>query len=111
MIGLPPTPHEIADFVADVDSAAYENLVDRLLASPHHGERGARHWLDVVRYADSDGYRIDHYRPDAWRYRDSFIRSLNSNKPFDRFVQEQLAGDEMFPDNSDALVATGYMRH
>ncbi len=111
LIGLPPTPHEIADFVADVDPAAYENLVDRLLASPHYGERGARHWLDVVRYADSDGYRIDHYRPDAWRYRDYVIRSLNSDKPYDRFVQEQLAGDEMFPDNSDALVATGYMRH
>ena len=111
LIGLPPTPHEIADFVADVDPAAYENLVDRLLMSPHYGERWARHWLDVVRYADSDGYRIDHYRPDAWRFRDYVIRALNSDKPYDRFVQEQLAGDEMFPDNSDALIATGYMRH
>ena len=111
LIGLPPTPNEIADFVADADPAAYEKLVDRLLASPHYGERWARHWLDVVRYADSDGYRIDHYRPDAWRFRDYVIRSLNSDKPYDRFVQEQLAGDEMFPDNSDALIATGYLRH
>lgn len=111
LIGLPPTPNQIAEFVADAGPAAYENLVDRLLASPHYGERWARHWLDVVRYADSDGYRIDHYRPDAWRFRDYVIRSLNSDKPYDRFVQEQLAGDEMFPDNSDALIATGYMRH
>ena len=111
LIGLPPSPNEIADFVADADPAAYENLVDRLLASPHYGERWARHWLDVVRYADSDGYRIDHYRPDAWRFRDYVIRSFNSDKPYDRFVQEQLAGDEMFPDNTDALIATGYMRH
>ncbi len=111
LIGLPPTPNEIADFVADADPAAYEHLVDRLLASPHYGERWARHWLDVVRYADSDGYRIDHYRPDAWRFRDYVIRSFNSDKPYDRFVQEQLAGDEMFPDNSDALIATAYMRH
>lgn len=111
LIGLPPAPNEIADFVSDADPAAYEKLVDRLLASPHYGERWARHWLDVVRYADSDGYRIDHYRPDSWRFRDYVIRSLNSDKPYDRFVQEQLAGDEMFPDNPEALIATGYMRH
>ena len=111
LIGMPPTPEQLADFVASTDPAAYEQVVDRLLASPHYGERWARHWLDVVRYADSDGYRIDHYRPDAWRYRDYVIRSLNSDKPYDRFVQEQLAGDEMFPDNSDALIATGYLRH
>ena len=111
LIGLPPTPQEIAAFEADTDPAAYEKLVNRLLASPQYGERWARHWLDVVRFADSDGYRIDHYRPDAWRFRDYVIQSLNSDKPYDRFVQEQLAGDELFPDNPDALVATGYMRH
>ncbi len=111
LIGLPPTAEEVANFVSDINPGAYDKLVDRLLASPHYGERWARHWLDIVRYADSDGYRIDHYRPDAWRFRDYIIRSLNSDKPWDRFVQEQLAGDEMFPDSSDALIATGYMRH
>lgn len=111
LIGLPPTPKEIAEFEADTDARAYEKLVDRLLSSSHYGERWARHWLDVVRYADSDGYRIDHYRPDSWRFRDYVIQSFNSDKPYDRFVQEQLAGDELFPDNSDALVATGYLRH
>jgi len=111
LIGLPPTPEEVAAFVDDGAPDAYEKLVDRLLESPQYGERWARHWLDVVRYADSDGYRIDHYRPDAWRYRDYVIRSLNNDKPYDRFVQEQLAGDEMFPDNPDSLIATGYLRH
>ena len=111
LIGLPPTPAEVAEFEADADPRAYEKLVDRLLERPQYGERWARHWLDVVRYADSDGYRIDHYRPDSWRYRDYVIQSLNSDKPYDRFVQEQLAGDELFPDSPDALVATGYLRH
>jgi len=111
LIGLPPAPAEVAAFENDSDPQAYEKLVDRLLLSPQYGERWARHWLDVVRYADSDGYRIDHYRPDSWRYRDYVIRSLNNDKPYDRFVQEQLAGDELFPDNPDALIATGYMRH
>ena len=111
LIGLPPTPAEVAEFEADADPRAFENLVDRLLERPQYGERWARHWLDVVRYADSDGYRIDHYRPDSWRYRDYVIQSLNSDKPYDRFVQEQLAGDELFPDSPDALVATGYLRH
>ena len=111
LIGLPPTAEEVAYFDKDADPQAYEKLVDRLLASPHYGERWARHWLDVVRYADSDGYRIDHYRPDSWRYRDYVIRSFNNDKPYDRFVQEQLAGDELFPDNPDAQIATGYLRH
>ena len=111
LIGLPPTPAEVAEFEADSGPRAYEKLVDRLLERPQYGERWARHWLDVVRYADSDGYRIDHYRPDSWRYRDYVIQSLNSDKPYDRFVQEQLAGDELFPDSPDALVATGYLRH
>ncbi len=111
LTGLPPTPAESDDFQHDSDPAAYERLVDRLLESPRYGERWARHWLDVVRYAESDGYRIDHYRPDAWRYRDYVIRSLNNDKGYDRFVQEQLAGDELFPDDSDPLIATGYLRH
>lgn len=111
LIGLPPTQEQISEFLNDASPNAWENLVDRMLNSPQYGERWARHWLDVVRYADSDGYRIDHYRPDSWRYRDYVIRSLNQDKPYDRFVQEQLAGDELFPDNPDALVATGYLRH
>jgi len=111
LIGLPPTPEQVARFVNDNSENAYDRLVDELLDSPHYGERWARHWLDLVRYADSDGYRIDHYRPDAWRYRDYVIRSFNDDKPYDRFVQEQLAGDEMFPGENDALIATGFLRH
>lgn len=112
--GLPPTPQEVADFEkesAATPQAAYEKLVDRLLASPRYGERWARHWLDLVRYADSDGYRIDDYRSNTWLYRDYVIRAFNQDKPYDRFVQEQLAGDEMFPGDVDALIATGYLRH
>ena len=111
LTGLPPSPLEVYEFEIDADAAAYENLVERLLQSPRYGERWARQWLDVVRYAESDGYRIDHYRPDAWRYRDYVIQSFNSDKAYDRFVQEQLAGDELFPDNPDPLIATGYLRH
>jgi mono/diheme cytochrome c family protein len=109
LIGLPPTPEEAAAFVADKSPGAYPELVDRLLASPRHGERWARHWLDLVRYAESDGYRADDYRPTAWRYRDYVIASLNADKPYDRFVQEQLAGDELWPDSTEARIATGYL--
>ncbi len=111
LTGLPPTPEEVEAFANDNAPDAYEKLVDRLLASPRFGERMARPWLDLVRYADSDGYRIDDYRPDAWRYRDYVIRAFNDDKPYNRFVQEQLAGDELFPGNPDALIATGYLRH
>jgi len=111
VIGLPPTQKEVEAFLADDSDKAYERVVDRLLNSPHYGERWARHWLDLVRYADSDGYRIDHYRPNAWQYRDYVIRSLNSDKPYDRFVQEQIAGDELFPEDTDARIATGFLRH
>jgi hypothetical protein len=111
LIGLPPSPEEIERFEADTSPNAYEQLVDRLLESPQYGERWARHWLDLVRYADSDGYRIDHYRPNAWRYRDYVIQSFNDDKPYDRFVQEQIAGDELFPDEPDAITATGYLTH
>ncbi len=109
LIGLPPTPAEVAAFVADQSPDAYEKLVDRLLASPRYGERWARHWLDLVRYAESDGYRVDDFRPTAWRFRDYVIRSLNADKPYDRFVQEQIAGDELWPEDPDARIATGYL--
>jgi hypothetical protein len=111
LTGLPPTPEEVDEFVKASSAkpqAAYEELVDRLLASPHYGERWGRHWLDLARYADSNGYEFDELRPDAWRYRDYVIRSLNADKPFDRFAKEQLAGDELWPDDPQALVATGF---
>ena len=111
LTGLPPSPEEIDEFLGDPAADAYEKLVDRYLESPRYGERWARHWLDLVRYADSDGYRADFYRPHAWRYRDFVIESLNEDKPYDRFVQEQLAGDELFPGNPEALIATGYLTH
>ena len=98
VIGLPPTPEEIQDFLmawqAD-PNLAWESLIDRLLASPHYGEQAARHWLDVVRYADSGGFANDWQRPNAWRYRDYVIRSFNQDKPYDQFVKEQIAGDEL----------------
>ena len=111
LTGLPPTPEEIAAFVNDGSPTAYEALVDRLLKSPRYGERWARHWLDLVRYAESDGYKQDSYRPNAWRYRDYVIRAFNDDKPYDRFVLEQLAGDEVAPQDLDALAATAYLRH
>jgi mono/diheme cytochrome c family protein len=109
LIGLPPTPEEAAAFAADNSPDAYAKIVDKLLASPRYGEQWARHWLDLVRYAESDGYRADDYRPNAWRYRDYVIRSMNEDKPYDRFVQEQLAGDELWPDSPEARIATGYL--
>jgi hypothetical protein len=111
LIGLPPTPEEVEAFIEDRSADAYEKLVDRLLASPRYGERWARHWLDLARYAESDGFRIDDYRPNAWRYRDYVVGAFNADKPYDRFVREQLAGDELFPDDPDALAATGFLRH
>lgn len=107
--GLPPTPEEVAAFVADPDPRAYEKLVDRLLASPRYGERWARHWLDAVHYGDSHGYDKDKPRPHAWPYRDYVIRSFNADKPYARFVQEQLAGDVLFPDDPDGVVALGFI--
>ncbi len=108
--GLPPTPEEMDAFVQDHSPAAYENLVDRLLASPRYGEQWARHWLDLVRYAESDGFKQDAYRPNAWPYRDYVIKSFNEDKPYDRFVTEQLAGDEIAPNDPSVMVATGYLR-
>ena len=111
LTGLPPTPGQVSEFLLDRAPDAYEKLVDRLLNSPRYGERLATFWLDLVRYADSDGYRADHYRAEAWRYRDYVIRSFNTDKPYDQFIREQLAGDEIDPSNRDALVATMYFRH
>lgn len=111
LLGLPPTPDEIRQFVADPSPGAYEKLIDRLLASPHYGERWGRHWLDLARYADTDGYENDAERSSAWRYRDYVIRSFNDDKPYNRFIQEQLAGDELWPHDPDALVATAFLRN
>ncbi len=111
LLGMPPTPAEVDAFVNDPSPSAYDALVERMLASPHYGERWGRHWLDLVRFAESDGYRADGHRPDAWRYRDYVIRSMNDDKPYDQFIREQLAGDELAPDDPDALVATAFLRH
>lgn len=116
LTGLPPTIEEADAFVADQSPDAYDNLVTRLLDSPRYGERQARLWLDVVRYADTNGYERDEFRPLAWQYRDYVIRSFNQDKPFDQFIHEQLAGDELVdgvPKNSaeaDMLIATGFLR-
>jgi len=107
LTGLPPSPEEIDTFAKDTSPDAWPKTIDRLLASPHYGERWARHWLDLVRYADTGGFEHDLLYPNAWRYRDYVIRSFNENKPMDRFVQEQIAGDELWPDNAEAVVATG----
>lgn len=108
LIGLPPTPEEVAAFVADRSPDAWPKLIERLLASPHYGERWGRHWLDVARYADSGGFETDLFFGHAWRFRDYVIRSLNADKPFDRFIKEQIAGDELFPDDPEARLATGF---
>jgi hypothetical protein len=110
LTGLPPTPAEVAAFVRDPVPDAYERLVERLLASPHYGERWAQHWLDVVRFAESDGFEYDRYRPGMWRYRDYVIASFQQDKPFDRFVTEQLAGDEIDAGNPLMQVAAGFHR-
>src|SRR3989449_147702 len=109
LVGLPPTPDEVRQFVADSGPDAYERLADQLLASPRYGERWARHWLDVVHYGESHGYDKDKPRPNAWPYRDYVIRSLNNDAPYSRFVQEQLAGDVLFPDRADGVSATGFI--
>ena len=110
LIGLPPSPEEADAFLADRAPAAYERLVDRLLASPHYGERQAQGWLDLARYADSDGFEFDQARPEIWRYRDWVVSAFNRDLPYNRFVRLQIAGDEAEPGHSDALVATGFNR-
>ena len=109
LTGLPPTPEEIAAFLADRSPDAYEKVVERLLASPHYGAQWGRHWLDVVRYAETEGFEYDRQRPGAWRYRDYVIAAFNADKPYDRFVTEQLAGDEL-GGSREALVAAGFHR-
>ena len=110
LTGLLPTPAEREAFLADKAPDAYERLVDRLLRSPHFGERWAQHWLDVVRFAETEGFKLDRLRPEAYRYRDYVIRACNNDLPYDRFLSQQLAGDELEPDNPDALIATGFYR-
>ncbi|MFM8273632.1 MAG: DUF1553 domain-containing protein [Gemmata sp.] len=110
LTGLPPTPEEVDAFVNSTDANAYEKLLDKLLAAPQYGEKWGRHWLDVVRYAETNGYERDGPKPFAWRYRDYVIKSLNDDKPYDQFVREQLAGDEVPGYNPDAVVATGFYR-
>ena len=111
LIGLPP-PREVVDsLVEDPSRENYEQIVDRLLADRGFGEHAARAWLDLVRYAESDGYRADEFRPDAWRYRDYVITSFNDDKPYDRFIREQIAADELYPDDLDAQIGLGFLRH
>ena len=107
--GLPPTPEAVDAFVNDGDPKAYEKLVDQMLESPHYGERFARHWLDIAHYADTHGFERDKRRDNAWRYRDYVIRAFNEDKPYDRFLQEQIAGDVLWPDNEQAVIATGFL--
>lgn len=109
--GLPPRPEDVDAFFADDSPEAFSRLVDRLLESPRYGEHWARHWLDLVRYAESDGFKQDAYRPQVWRYRDYVIQSLNDDQPYDRFVIEQLAGDELDPNDPKMMVATSFLRH
>jgi hypothetical protein len=109
VIGLPPKPEEVAAFVNDPDPAAYPKLIDRLLASPHYGERWGRHWLDLARFGESSGYEHDNDRPHAYQYRDFVIQALNQDVPFDKFVRWQIAGDELEPTNLLAVKATGFL--
>lgn len=109
LIGLPPTPERVEQFVKDTDPKAYEKLVDELLRSTHYGERWARHWLDIAHYADTHGFERDQLRPNAWRYRDYVIESLNADKPYDQFIREQIAGDVIAPNNPQAAIATGFL--
>lgn len=109
LLGLPPTPRQISEFADDRRPDAYERLVDRLLASPHYGERWARHWMDIVHYADTHGYDKDKPRPNAWPFRDYLIRAFNEDRPYDRFIREQIAGDVLFPGTRHGIVATGFI--
>jgi Protein of unknown function (DUF1553)/Protein of unknown function (DUF1549)/Planctomycete cytochrome C len=110
LVGLPPSPAETTTFLADDAPGAWERLIETLLASPHYGERWGRHWLDVARYADSSGFEQDYDRPNAWRYRDYVIGAFNQDKPYNEFVKEQIAGDELDTRTTDTLIATGFLR-
>jgi hypothetical protein len=109
LVGLPPTPHEVEAFVNDSFPGAYERLVDRLLDSPHYGERWARHWLDIVRYGESQGFERNKFRPSAWKYRDFVVEAFNSDMPFNQFVRWQIAGDVLEPDEPLAVIASGFL--
>jgi hypothetical protein len=110
LTGLPPTPEQVDEFIADCAPGAYERLVDRLLDSPQYGEKWARHWLDLVRYGETNGYERDAPKPFAWRYRDYVIAAMNEDKPYDRFMREQVAGDQIEPAGAQELIATGFYR-
>jgi hypothetical protein len=110
LIGLPPTPEQVQAFLSDNSPQAFEKIVDELLASPHYGERWGRHWLDLARYADTQGFKADETRPNVWRYRDYVIDAFNQDRPYDRFMKEQIAGDELSPADPAAKVATGFNR-
>ena len=110
LTGLPPTPAEVDAFVADSSAGAYEKVIEKLLASPHYGEKWGRHWLDLVRYAETNGYERDGTKPYVWRFRDYVIKSFNEDKPYDQFLREQLAGDEFAKPTRDSIIATGYYR-
>ena len=109
LTGLPPTPEAVAQFISDRHPDSYGRLVDRLLGSPRYGERWGRHWLDVVHYGESHGYDKDKPRLNAWPYRDYVIKSFNDDTPYSRFVQEQLAGDVLFPHEPEKIAATGFI--
>ncbi|MCI0336882.1 MAG: PSD1 and planctomycete cytochrome C domain-containing protein [Acidobacteria bacterium] len=111
LIGLPPSPEEMEEFLKNPSRAAYARVIEKLLSSPHYGERWGRHWLDLARYADSGGYEFDYDRPHAWRYRDYVIRSFNEDKPYGRFIREQLANDQLKPNDPEALIPTGFCRN
>ncbi|MBX7210249.1 MAG: PSD1 and planctomycete cytochrome C domain-containing protein [Verrucomicrobiaceae bacterium] len=110
LTGLPPTPGEVESFVSDSSAQAWDHLIERLLKSQHYGEQWGRHWLDLVRFAETNSYEVDSAKPNAWRYRDYVIRAFNDDKPYDQFVREQLAGDEFAQPTADAIIATGYYR-
>ena len=107
LIGLPPAPEDVDKFLADKSSDAFGKIVDKLLASPSYGEKWARHWLDIVRYGESDGFERNAPRPNSWHYRDWVIKALNSDMPYDQFVQMQIAGDRLFAKSSDSILAMG----
>jgi hypothetical protein len=110
LVGLPPTPEQVQSFLSDRTPEAFAKVIDELLASPHYGERWGRHWLDLARYADTQGFKADEMRPNVWRYRDYVIEAFNQDKPYDRFIKEQIAGDELSPNDPAAKVATGFNR-
>ena len=110
LIGLPPTPTQIQEFLADTERGAWERQIDKLLDSSHYGERWGRHWMDVARYADTDGFEQDYVRPNAWRYRDYVIDAFNDDKPYNQFLREQLAGDELDHVTDETRIATGFLR-